>query len=348
MAADRGRAGVRAVDRRRRRRVLCRGPAASGRRAGARPAVRAGRAARHAPLARPRARRGLVGRHRPRAGLRPTSRCSSRGVGSPTSRSRARSRRRSPAAPPSPAGTCRTRSTTRTGSARSAARLVAGYLRDLGTELAALSPGAGIAVSGFAQGWATPEQVVELWTAIVARAPLTLLLFQDGIGAGKLTLDEESDLPAAAARVRWIGAASSSASSSSCSPLRAPAAGVAAGFAAVPAPLARIARQLALAERFASGPVVAFSVAGLHERVRRCARGGPVRGLSPVGRALPSRLAGTLKRRDRAADAADELLGARHADGPGGWSTWRAPARGRLACGRGARPGRPPFWPEVL
>ena len=135
--------------------------------------------------------------------------------------------------------------------------LVAGYLSDLGRALEPLAPGAGIAASGFAQGWATPGQVVELWSTIAARAPLTLLLFQDGIGAGKLTLDELPDyLPRLRAAVEPHGerfgvvvelfAATS------------PADG--AGFAAVPAPLDRVERQLDVAWRESGGPVVGFSV----------------------------------------------------------------------------------------
>lgn len=137
------------------------------------------------------------------------------------------------------------------------AALVAGYLADLGRALEPLAPGAGIAASGFAQGWATPGQVVELWSTIAARAPLTLLLFQDGIGAGKLSLDELPDyLPRLRAAVEPHGerlgvvvelfAATSPADGSS--------------FAAVPAPLERVERQLGLAWRDSDGPVIGFSV----------------------------------------------------------------------------------------
>jgi len=137
--------------------------------------------------------------------------------------------------------------------------LVAAYLTDLGGALAALAPGTPIAVSGFAQGWAAPGQVVALWSAILARAPIALLLFQDGIGADKLTLDELAIyLPllrgVTDARGKQLGIVVELFAQASSGP------GVTPAFAALPAPLARIERQLALAQRWASGPRVGFSV----------------------------------------------------------------------------------------
>jgi len=138
--------------------------------------------------------------------------------------------------------------------------LVADYLGRVAGELALLAPGTPVAVSGFAQGWATPQQVVELWSAILDRAPVGPVLFQDGVGAGKLTLDELGFyLPllrtAVDARGRTLGVVVELFTQAT-----SPAADAVASFAAVPAPLARVQRQLAIAERWASGPVVAFSV----------------------------------------------------------------------------------------
>ena len=143
------------------------------------------------------------------------------------------------------------------GAQRSA--LIADYLTELGTALVPLVPGAQIAVSGFAQGWSTPEQVVALWSAILARAPVGLLLFQDGIGAGKLTLDELTIYLPLLRRVtdvagKQLGVVVELFAQGPSGPGTAPA------FAAVPATLARIERQLALAQRWASGPRVGFSV----------------------------------------------------------------------------------------
>jgi hypothetical protein len=133
--------------------------------------------------------------------------------------------------------------------------LVADYLTALGRELAALAPGGGIAVSGFAQGWATPGQVVELWRTIAARAPLGLVLFQDGVGAGKLAID---DLPAYLPRLRsaldaqgkQLGVVVELFTAQSTD----------GKFAAVPAPLERVEQQLAIAGQHASGPTVGFSM----------------------------------------------------------------------------------------
>lgn len=141
------------------------------------------------------------------------------------------------------------------GAAR--ARLAADYLAALGRDLAPLAPGAGIAVSGFAQGWGTPEQVAELWSTIAERAPLGLVLFQDGVGAEKLSVD---DLPAYLPRLRAalaphgerLGVVVELFDTTS------PADGTT--FAAVPAPLGRVERQLDVARHGANGPVVGFSV----------------------------------------------------------------------------------------
>lgn len=132
--------------------------------------------------------------------------------------------------------------------------LVVGYLADLGGALASLRPGAGLAMSGFAQGWATPRQLAELWGAIAGQTPVSLALFQDGVGAGKLTVAEAAiDLPLLRAAVeahgKRLGVVVELFSAAPASPGRA--------FAAVPAPLDRVVPQLALAWRFAGGPGLA-------------------------------------------------------------------------------------------
>lgn len=137
------------------------------------------------------------------------------------------------------------------------ATLIADYLATLGGELAPLAPGAGVAVSGFAQGWATPQQVVDLWTLVAARAPLALLLFQDGVGAGKLALDEPSAyLTPLRAALDTHGARLGVVVEL----FTATGADAGASFAATPAAPARVERQLEIAWRYASGPVVGFSV----------------------------------------------------------------------------------------
>jgi hypothetical protein len=137
--------------------------------------------------------------------------------------------------------------------------LVTQYLTELGGALLPLVPGARIAVSGFAQGWGTPDQVAALWSSILTRAPIGLLLFQDGIGAGKLTLDELAIYLPLLRRVsddagKQLGIVVELFAQGD------DGSGTTPGFSAVPAPLARVEQQLALAQRWASGPLIAFSV----------------------------------------------------------------------------------------
>jgi Domain of unknown function (DUF4434) len=137
--------------------------------------------------------------------------------------------------------------------------LVAGYLEDMTVGLRNLTPGAAVAASGFGQGWAAPTQLADQWSAIVARARIDLVLFQDGIGAGKLTLaDAAAYLPPLEAAVAAAGGdLGVVVELFSAAPTTAEAA---TAFAAEPAPLERIAAQLAQDQRWATGPLVAFSV----------------------------------------------------------------------------------------
>jgi hypothetical protein len=135
--------------------------------------------------------------------------------------------------------------------------LVADYLAALGRELAELVPGAGIAVSGFAQGWGTPAQLADLWRTVTERAPLALVLLQDGVGAGKLTLD---DLPAYLPRLRAAVEPHGARLGAVVELFDTTSAPDAATFTAVPAALSRVERQLAIAWRETNGPVVGFSV----------------------------------------------------------------------------------------
>jgi hypothetical protein len=66
--------------------------------------------------------------------------------------------------------------------------LLAGYLRDLTAKLKALTPGAPVAVSAFSNARCDPEALEAFWKALLAAAPVDAVLFQDSVGALKLTL----------------------------------------------------------------------------------------------------------------------------------------------------------------
>jgi uncharacterized protein DUF4434 len=66
------------------------------------------------------------------------------------------------------------------------------YLRHLAGDLRGLTPRVALAVSGFSNARTDPRAFGEFWGRLLTAAPLDIILFQDGIGAGKLTLE---DLP---------------------------------------------------------------------------------------------------------------------------------------------------------
>lgn len=67
---------------------------------------------------------------------------------------------------------------------------LADYLGRLAGLLRAATPGASIAISGFSDGRLPPQEWAELWAGLLPAAGIDRLLFQDGIGAGKLELAE--------------------------------------------------------------------------------------------------------------------------------------------------------------
>jgi Domain of unknown function (DUF4434) len=65
------------------------------------------------------------------------------------------------------------------------------YLNALGSRLRSITPEARIAVSGFANAQTHPQSIEAFWNELLLRAPaLDLVLFQDGVGAGKLQLEQ--------------------------------------------------------------------------------------------------------------------------------------------------------------
>jgi hypothetical protein len=113
-------------------------------------------------------------------------------------------------------------------------------------------PGSKVAISGFSNSTSDPAAVAEFWTDIIKATSIDILLFQDGVGEGKLALANLGGYDAALAEAL---------------------SGTGARFAAVvelfslmpngkrvPGPIDRIREQMAVADRFSDFPPVAFSV----------------------------------------------------------------------------------------
>jgi len=130
------------------------------------------------------------------------------------------------------------------------------YLGRLALSVRALKPDASVAVSGFSNAESAPATFGAFWTSLLQAAPIDVMMFQDGIGAGKQRL---SFLPL------YLAAAREAAQTTGrelqvivevFQQLNDPT-----GFKAVPAPFDRVARQIDLASTYsaARGPI-AFSI----------------------------------------------------------------------------------------
>jgi hypothetical protein len=129
------------------------------------------------------------------------------------------------------------------------------HLRVQGRELQLILPDAPVSISGFSNGRLDPKALAEFWQQVSLAAHLRRVLFQDGIGARKLELE---DLPPYLQALRAAFEASGPElgivvelfQQTSDSPQ----------FAAVPASIERIRKQLELAGRFATAAIVGFAV----------------------------------------------------------------------------------------
>jgi hypothetical protein len=137
--------------------------------------------------------------------------------------------------------------------------LLAEYLRELTASLKHVTPGAAVAVSGFSNARCDPEALQAFWRALLEKAPLDVVLFQDGVGAGKMDLTHLPLYLGAMERAvegsgRSLGVVVELFEQVGGAPLDAGA------FRAVPAPAARVQRQLALAAGRGRAGVIAFTV----------------------------------------------------------------------------------------
>jgi hypothetical protein len=134
------------------------------------------------------------------------------------------------------------------------------HLHASATALRTTVPGSEVAISGFSDARSDPRAFEEFWSTLLARAEVDRLLFQDGIGAGKLGLDHlelylDAIRKAADARSRKLQVVMEVFRQVAGPPVddKTP-------FRAVPAPMDRILRQADLAAKYSSLPVIAFSV----------------------------------------------------------------------------------------
>jgi hypothetical protein len=137
--------------------------------------------------------------------------------------------------------------------------VLATHLKALTTELRTVDARGRIAISGFANAGTDLAALEALWSGLLADAPeLGMLLVQDGVGVGKLSLDELGPVLAAVKRAtdgrgRELGVVVEVFRQTAGAPIDQQR------FAAEPAPLDRIHRQLAIARAF-SARLIAFSV----------------------------------------------------------------------------------------
>jgi hypothetical protein len=133
------------------------------------------------------------------------------------------------------------------------------YLEAVSSELKGIAPAAKVAISGFTDFRSSPELVFDFWAALLGAVPhIDGLLFQDGVGAHKVSLEKVPDVFAAAAsaaraRRRAFSPIIEIFEQTAGAPLDTRA------FSAISAPWQRVARQLSMAGEF-SADVIAFSV----------------------------------------------------------------------------------------
>lgn len=138
-------------------------------------------------------------------------------------------------------------------------RILKEHLQSMSSRLHALTPNADVSLSCFSNGNMDPDSFEAFWTSVLKDSAIDRLLFQDGIGAHKLELEYLAPFLSAMKRATAAGGRDLTVIVEVFD--QTGGAGRNDGsFSAVPAPLARIDRQIALAAEFATPDIVAFSV----------------------------------------------------------------------------------------
>lgn len=137
--------------------------------------------------------------------------------------------------------------------------VLVGFLADVRAGLREIAPQAPVAISGFSNAFADPELLQRSWQTILETSGIDRVLFQDGIGVGKLDLnDADVFLTAVATAARAAGKTFTPIVETFTQvdgpPLNQKP------FRAEPAPLDRIIRQLALVDRMPHAGIMAFSL----------------------------------------------------------------------------------------
>ena len=126
------------------------------------------------------------------------------------------------------------------------------YLTETVLLLKARRPGSKVAISGFSNSFADPDLLASFWSEIISASGINLLLFQDGVGEGKMALENIGLYYAALERAARASGAQLGA--------------VVELFVLmpdgrrVPATAGRIRQQISTANRLTSSPIVAFSI----------------------------------------------------------------------------------------
>jgi hypothetical protein len=126
------------------------------------------------------------------------------------------------------------------------------YLLETVKLIKAKRPGSKVAISGFSNSFADPDQLAAFWSDVIEGTRIDLLLFQDGVGEGKVSLEDIGLYyqPLDRAVRRAGGRLGAVVELFSHMP----------NGQRVPAMVARIREQIATAARSTSFPPVAFSV----------------------------------------------------------------------------------------
>ncbi len=126
------------------------------------------------------------------------------------------------------------------------------YLAETVALLKARRPGSKVAISGFSNSFAGPDLLASFWADVISASGIELLLFQDGVGEGKVALENIGLYYGALDRaVRSVGAQLGA---------------VVELFSLMPdgrrlpAVAGRIREQIAAANRLTSFPTIAFSI----------------------------------------------------------------------------------------